>query len=165
MGNVAKILIPLIALLLFMFSYEAYHSKNYVSLISGYSMTQYGIREGDLTTVHVNREPIEGDIINFRCTNKEKCPTYDMAKKLKDINEQGCYWVEGNDDPWYDIKSGQRKYSLDSRMYGWLCKNDIKLNGVVEKNDNSPVRESFVDAKCVPPTREDTFHEAVCKRP
>jgi len=140
-------------------AYEAYHSRHYVSRISGHSMTQYGIVEGDLTTVYVNREPVVGDMMNFRCTDYRKCPTHDMVKLVKDINEEGCYFVEGNQEPWYDIITSQYRTSLDSRIYGWLCKNDIKINGVVEKNGDNTPRESFINAKCVPPTREDSIHE------
>lgn len=160
-----KFLLVIIALPLIMLSYEAYHSKHYVSLISGHSMRDYGIEEGDLTTVFVNRTPEVGDMMNFRCKRASKCPVHDMVKMVKSIDQDGCYFVEGNKEPWYDISKGEIRTSIDSRWYGRLCKNDIQINGVVEKNGDSPVRESFIDAKCVPPTREDSFHEAVCKRP
>ncbi len=81
--------------------------------------------DGDELKVDPAKEPTEGDVIVFRCKSCdiEENTEGIMTKRLRLINKENCYWVEG-DNP---------EVSLDSRdkKIGWLCPQDIELFGVV----------------------------------
>lgn len=81
--------------------------------------------DGDELKVDPKEKPREEDLIVFRC---ERCMINEdmediMAKRLKLINADGCFWVEGDN----------KEVSLDSRdkKIDWLCPEDIELFGVV----------------------------------
>ncbi len=77
------------------------------------------IRDGDRTVYNMFATPKSGDIIAFDCFSKyeESGELVPLVKRIIKINEQGCYWVEGDN----------KTNSKDSRDYGWLCPRDINL--------------------------------------
>lgn len=80
------------------------------------------LHDGDEIIVDSRRTPRAGEIIVFQC--KEKCKDFPgeiMTKRLYSIDENGCYWVLGDNSA----------VSYDSRIFGKLCKNDFELYGVV----------------------------------
>lgn len=60
-------------------------------------------------------KPKVDDIVYFCCLNSKcaggKHNADHLTKRLIKINEQGCYWFEGDN----------KDHSWDSRNYGWLC--------------------------------------------
>lgn len=98
--------------------------------ITGHSMEQNGIHEGDVLRAYENIDPVVGDVVVFSCT-AEKCPKDTNSVKVLKKYEDGCYWFEGNEHGWTDTKTGKAMLSLDSRVYGWLCGEHIKINGVI----------------------------------
>lgn len=77
---------------------------------------------GAEVVVSSSRTPQEGEIIVFKC--KEKCkdfPEEIFTKRLAAIDEDGCYWVLGDNE----------EVSYDSRAFGRLCAEDLELYGVV----------------------------------
>ncbi|MBT3356164.1 S26 family signal peptidase [bacterium] len=86
------------------------------------SLMEPTLLDGDEVVVSTGKLPREGDIIVFKC--KDKCvefPGEIMTKRLDTINENGCYWVLGDNS---DV-------SYDSRTFGELCPKDLELYGVV----------------------------------
>ena len=84
-------------------------------------MVEYGINDGDSFWI-TDGDCNIGDTCVFDCLT-EKCHNgLEIIKKVKDKNDN-CYWMEGN-------PSG--KYTNDSRKYGWLCDNELKIIGVVK---------------------------------
>lgn len=95
--------------------------------LTGKSMEQFGFYEG-MRLQLLHRTPHVGDYVSFRCVN-ETCPQHNMLKRLVSQDED-CYWFQGRDDEWQD-ENGDKKHSLDSRGYGWVCKKDIVINGII----------------------------------
>lgn len=91
--------------------------------VSGRSM-QPTINDKAVISYDTSLTPKIGDIVFFKCFTTE-CKQNDndsRVKRLTKINEQGCYWFEG-DNP---------ERSWDSRNYGYLCPpNDVSIEGVV----------------------------------
>jgi signal peptidase I len=81
--------------------------------------------DGDELVVDSTLEPKAEDIIIFECArcNIPENELRILTKRLKKIDQNGCYWVEGDN----------QENSYDSRRpeLGWLCSQDIKLFGVV----------------------------------
>lgn len=85
------------------------------------------LQDGAEIVVDSRRVPRSGEIIVFKC--KEKCKDFPgeiMTKRLDSIDENGCYWVLGDN----------RAVSYDSRTFGKLCENDFELYGVVVDANN-----------------------------
>lgn len=90
--------------------------------VTGRSM-EPTLMNGSLASYNVSLKPEINSVVAFDCFT-EKCINGENPNKVKrliKINEQGCYWFEG-DNP---------DHSWDSRNYGWLCGNDVKIQGVV----------------------------------
>ncbi len=120
--------------------------------IQGRSMEQYGIFDGQYVQT-VLETPNLNDTVVFTCS-KPGCETYSYIKKLETIREDGCYWMEGNKEPWYDEKAGMWMQSNDSRKFGWLCPEQINIQGVIHETKNySAVGQTNVDATYLPATR------------
>jgi phage repressor protein C with HTH and peptisase S24 domain len=83
------------------------------------------IASGSDLQIDTAKKPATGEIIAFDCFSKcDKDGNFDsFIKRLIEINDQGCYWVEGDN----------HEHSNDSNDFGWLCPNDIKIDGVVVK--------------------------------
>lgn len=85
--------------------------------ISGKSM-EPTYQDGDKVFTEVYSEPEIGDVIVFDCLSKCSRNGDDriLVKRLTNIDENGCYWVRGDntDD------------SFDSRNFGYLCGDDIQ---------------------------------------
>jgi signal peptidase I len=95
---------------------------------TGDSMTPT-ILDGEEVVVDPNLEPEINDIIVFSC---QKCKTEKddidiLTKRVENINDQGCLWVEGDNK----IKS------YDSRDFGWLCPEEIEFLGTLIKDDSN----------------------------
>lgn len=81
------------------------------------------LNNGDRVSYNVSLKPEQGNIVAFDCFTP-KCINYETPEKVKrltKVNEQGCYWFEGDN----------KNFSWDSRNYGWLCGSDVKIQGVV----------------------------------
>ena len=87
------------------------------------------LMEGDSVKMFSNITPKPGDIVSFECytvscLNGDSITDSGRTKRLIKINEQGCYWFEGDN----------QNHSWDSRGYGWLCPpSDVKILGVIIK--------------------------------
>ncbi len=149
--------IGLFAYLFGAFAYNLYvptPPKTYPFFIEGRSMEQYGIFDGQYVQT-VLETPNLNDTVVFDCV-KFGCQPYPYIyiKKLVDIRDDGCYWVEGNKEPWYDEQAGGWMTSNDSRTFGWLCPEQINIQGVIHETKNySPVRSSNVNAAYLSPAR------------
>lgn len=90
--------------------------------VSGESM-EPTFHNGDRLFSNFFDTPEINDVIIFdclsKCTNDGNLIT--LIKRLDKINDQGCYWVEGDN----------KNHSFDSRNYGWLCPSDIAFARVV----------------------------------
>jgi len=117
----------------------------YMTTINGTSMEQYGIKDKSTVKVYTKRECKEGDFCAFKC-NAEKCVTKSHVYYLKKLitRNNDCYWFEGNPSPREEIttkindngsisKSIVKMISFDSRSYGFLCGNEVIINGKAEK--------------------------------
>lgn len=102
-------------------------TDRHVSNLQGHSMEPWLMDGQRVYVYHVS--PKEGDMVSFRCTN-EKCPQINMVKHLTEKSGD-CYWFEGRPDQWRN-EDGEIKKSLDSRTFGWVCQDDIVINGVVK---------------------------------
>jgi len=128
---------------------EEQRLNSYVELRTrGGSMTDYGI-PGDadhdiMQKLYYNQECKVGDNCAFKCYKKECLENtdhlaavgYDQKSdhigEIKHLVKQDgdCYWFEGNKNHWQE--NGQWYTSSDSRKYGWLCGDDLKIDGVVK---------------------------------
>lgn len=117
-------------------------------------MEQYGIYDGQYVET-VLETPNLNDYVVFKCAKPGCEPSpYIYIKKLVDIRDDGCYWVEGNKKAWYDTKDGLWHESNDSRKFGWLCPEQINIQGVIhEKQNYSAVGSSNVNATHLSPAR------------
>lgn len=119
MKKIIKIFVKTLFVLLVIISIVGIYAFNYVSIDKGKSMqptlsknnVSFGIPAINLGV---------GDIVGYRCFSK--CDingeVKDLRKRIIDINENGCYWFEGDN----------KENSYDSRDYGWLCSpDDFKL--------------------------------------
>lgn len=121
---------------------EDYHFTH----LSGRSMEQYGFYDG--TTIKLlHKAPLVGDFVSFRCIN-DKCPHDNMLKKLVS-QDLDCYWFQGRDDKWLNEK-GEERWSLDSRTYGWVCKKDIIINGIVPHETHPQETKVLVSERNLP---------------
>lgn len=84
---------------------------------TGHSM-EPTIKDGQCYLLH-NQKPKVGDIIAVLEYKRGKNP----LKRLTKIDENNCWWLEGDNKP----------VSLDSRSYGWICPQDRRFDGVVVK--------------------------------
>jgi signal peptidase I len=88
------------------------------------------IKEGNELAVDPETEIKVDDIIVFTCPEcKVMQDDIDiLTKRLIAKDENGCFWVEGDN----------KEKSYDSRDFGWLCPNEIRLHGkVVEVKEES----------------------------
>lgn len=115
--------------------------------LSGRSMEQYGFYDGE-TIKMTHEQPRVGDFVSFRCVN-DRCPQYNMLKRLT-MQSLDCYWFQGRDDMWKDEK-GEVKRSMDSRVYGWVCKKDIVINGIVPHETHPQETKVLVSERNLPP--------------
>lgn len=100
--------------------------------VVGDSMAPYGISSGDNVVVQFGTTPRIGDLIAFTCSLSLCEGNY--IKELVDYRD-GCYWIEGRRDQWYD-EQGVLRVSQDSASeFGWLCGDDIEVIGLVEFAD------------------------------
>lgn len=117
--------------LVVVFAWLDWHRDNnsrWVTSAEGPSMSPT-ILSGQSFELDAYALPKEGDIISFSCLNKCNNEAFKvesgemiLTKRLIKIDENGCYWVEGDN----------KDNSYDSRDFGWICKNqDIRINGVV----------------------------------
>lgn len=88
--------------------------------VSGNSMQELGFNNGETLWAKYGDCNI-GNICVFQC-NSSKCGGLELIKQVKD-KKDGCYWMEGN-------PSG--KDTADSRNFGWLCDNELRIIGVVK---------------------------------
>lgn len=107
--------------------------------LSGSSMEQYGYYDGMIIKL-LHDEPRVGDAVSFKCL-KEVCPKHSLFKILKKQDEN-CYWFQGRDDEW--LVDGRKVHSLDSRSFGWVCKNDILIDGVVRNETHNTKTQMLV---------------------
>lgn len=79
--------------------------------------------DGQKVNLDIYKELTIGDVIIFKCFSKCDRDGVEivLVKRLIEINEQGCYWIEGDN----------KNHSYDSRNYGWLCSEDVFIGGVV----------------------------------
>jgi len=143
---IATIVISLFAYLFGAFAYNLYVTKppqTHPFRVEGRSMEQYGIFDGQIVQT-VLETPNLNDFVIFSCSKPscEKTP-YIYIKKVATIREDGCFWMEGNKEPWYDEKEGGWRQSNVSRLFGWLCKNDINIQGVIHET-HTPKTEVLV---------------------
>jgi len=127
-----RTLFVLVALLLLFFSgigflkaFFWFFDNNGQSLIipvEGRSM-EPAYHDGQNVIVNfLKKNPTVGDVVVFDCFSK--CHNGDeqtLIKRVVTISESGDFWVEGDN----------KDYSYDSRKYGWLSPDDIKIIGVV----------------------------------
>lgn len=123
-------------------------------LVEWRSMEQYGIYDGQYVET-VLETPNLNDTVVFDC-QKPGCQPYPYTyiKKLVTIRDDGCYWLEGNKEAWYDTKDSLWHQSDDSRGFGWLCPEQINIQGVIhEKQNYSAVGSPDVNATYLSPAR------------
>ncbi len=82
------------------------------------------LHDGDIVIGNPFSAPKVNDVIVFdcladRCKTKDGSPT--LVKRIIQIDDQGCYWIEGDN----------KDNSTDSRKYGWLCPSEIGYTRVV----------------------------------
>jgi len=121
---------------------KSHENYFYTADSSGDSMLEFGLSEKEHNIKIFPNKPCDtGDICAFTCRVR-KCQfpcddpntcqfnesTASYIKKLTKF-ENNCYWFEGNEDVWE--KDGKKYISIDSRKYGWLCGNDLEINGLV----------------------------------
>jgi len=126
-------------------SAESVQEPYYITTIDGTSMEQYGIKDKSTVRVYTKRECKNGDFCAFKC-NAEKCAmkthSYFLKKLITKNND--CYWFEGNPKPREEIttkinnngsisKSIVKVVSFDSRSYGFLCGDEVTINGEAEQ--------------------------------
>lgn len=108
-------------------------SKIYRTTARGHSMSPT-VLEGAELLYESNRNPKINDIVVFECFSS-KCieenngTSLQMFKRLIQLNEQNCWWVEGDNE----------ENSWDSDYFGWLCPQERTLNGIVIRYIN-PVK-------------------------
>lgn len=110
---------------------ESLPEYSFKTEIIGNSMTELGLKSGDVLDVYPNLPCNVGDICLFRCL-VDRCKTDglpDSFKKVESI-ENGCYYFVGNSRQWYegDVLAA----SWDSRVFGALCPGEVKIWGVVK---------------------------------
>lgn len=91
----------------------------------GSSMEDYGMSAKSKYKIYTLLEKCDvGKNCAFKCLNA-KCinGTHDKFIKHLAKKENNCYWFEGNID---------KSTSWDSRWYGWLCKDELEIIGVVK---------------------------------
>ena len=137
MKKIFKIILSLIVILVGIIAFSVLtgrFDKGLELYVSGNSMSDYGFIGGSeeyiLDSNHRIYTILEkcdiGEICSFVCQSN-KCLTSekdsrDAFKMLKDKKDD-CYWFEGNAD---------KNTSFDSRWYGWLCGDEIKITGVIK---------------------------------
>jgi len=98
--------------------------KLIVSFLNEGKSMEPTLYDGDVLSYNISLKPEIGNIVAFDCFTP-KCingKTPNKVKRLIKINEQGCYWFEGDN----------KDFSWDSRNYGYLCPpDDVKILGVV----------------------------------
>lgn len=120
------------------------HIQNKVEFyVEGRSMEQYGINDGEYIET-VLETPNLNDTVVFDCMKPGCEPSpYIYIKKLTDVREDGCYWLEGNKKAWYDTKDRIWHESIDSRKFGWLCPGQINIQGVIHETKNYTKGEAY----------------------
>lgn len=117
-----KKLLKILFALLFLFFLMWWYSLNYVYTGKGRSMSPtIGKNDVSVSIPFLFSSPKIGDIFSFICNEKCDGGRYSdidtTTKRIIDINENGCYWVEGDN----------KEKSYDSRDFGWLCPEDIRI--------------------------------------
>ena len=121
MKKLLKIGLYIFILTVLLGGFVVYCRFNFISTGKGKSMTPT-IKSNDVSLGLPSFRYTHNDIITFNCF--EKCGHPDakdkynsLHKRIIDINENGCYWVEGDN----------KEKSYDSRDFGWLCPEDIRI--------------------------------------
>lgn len=109
-------------------------------VFEGSSLEEYGFDSSSDPSVDSKHylyrsKPCEiGDFCAFKC-NTDKCRNsyFNSDAFLKKVTEKNgdCYFFMGNENP-VTRSDGIKYYSWDSRAYGWLCGNDLIIDGVVK---------------------------------
>lgn len=105
--------------------------------VSQCSMSDYGFRNGHTYPLYHKSKYLVNDIIGFTC-HSAKCDHALIKRidKIKTVNGEKCYYVMGNTDsykcPVINPDKPDTIYdSFDSRSFGWLCGDEIDIEGVV----------------------------------
>ncbi len=90
-------------------------NSNYPTLANGQKVILYerAPEINDFVAIASNRP----DFYEYQGVNPDD-KNVKIIKRLKKINEQGCYWVEGDNQ-------STPESSYDSIDYGWICPSDL----------------------------------------
>lgn len=131
-GLVGFLVIVFLFLCLFLsHQWETGFGKYSIYQVSGQSMEDYGLHDGDRKRLDENKECTPGDICVFELQpetcNEKGCfrvgVTDKVLIKFLKSSDNGCYFFTGNNDP---------DTSFDSRDFGCLNPGQFQLVGVVQ---------------------------------
>jgi len=124
-GGISKefiISLFVIAIIFLIIGFYFIPQERYIEFVGTGSSMEPTFYDGDVLYVDPQAKPEEMDIIVFSCENCEGIsPDEILTKRIYKINESGCFWLVGDN----------RQKSLDSSIFGWLCKDDMTIFGVV----------------------------------
>lgn len=112
----------IIAVVTLIIGFSFLPSHNYKTFIGTGDSMEPTLSDGDELLVDPKAIPELGDIVVFSCFSCDGIsPEEILTKRLIEIDQQGCYWLTGDN----------KKNSFDSRDTRWLCEDDLEVFGVV----------------------------------